>query len=438
MALFTSSRALVPSRGTTAVAVDSAPLPTLPPPAPPQTTVIRERTIKRRGALGSLLFPIGVACGLVIVAVPAIGIWNIYSASEARRAVHETTIKPSGTHVETPVRRQLAAGQAEFVLKLQDGKLVRVIANQAATSDFLRSTLGYLDAARERAHAAVSTDLDRVFTEAFATRGADLVAYADWFFAWGRSWRFLYEAGTGAVQEVARLFFSKTQVTDAARNAAEDYLLRNYSELVLKPAVRDPAVAEGLRRVLRDSHRQYLVTVAGLDERLQKFLVEKTDHVEEIAPGDVAIRIDWDAEKWKAPLYRAEDRFLEPVGTVAVVGASAVLGGLIQRAMFPVVARAAAQLVTTTQMTAGGAAIGSIEPGLGTAVGALAGAGLDWLMSAFRDYMERDEFIRENSAALDSTIAAWKARLEPELIKPVDVWYDDSVAALRAMGSGAG
>ena len=50
----------------------------------------------------------------------------------------------------------------------------------------------------------------------------------------------------------------------------------------------------------------------------------------------------------------------------------------------------------------------------------------------------RDEFVRENGAALDATIAAWKARLDPELMKPVDVWYDDSVAALRAMEAGAG
>jgi hypothetical protein len=406
--------------------------------APPPPTIIRERTIRKRGGLGALLFPVGVACGLVGVGIPAIGIWNIYSASEARRAAHETTIKPSGTHIETPVRRQIADGQTEFVLKLQDGKLVRVIAGKAETSDFLRSTLGFLDAARERAHAAVRADLDRVFTDAFATRSADLDAYADWFFAWGRSWRFLYEAGTGAVQEVARLFFSKTQVTDAARNAAEDYLLRNYAELVLKPAVRDVAVAEGLRRVLRDSHRQYLTTVAGLDERVQRFLVEKTDHIEEIPAASVAVAIDWDAEKWKAPLYRAEDRFLEPLGTVAVVGGSAVLGGIVQRAMFPVLARAAAQLVATTELTVGGAAAGSVSPGLGTAIGALAGAGLEWLMSAWRERMERDDFIRENAAALDATITAWKARLDPELMKPVDVWYDDSVAALRAMEAGAG
>jgi hypothetical protein len=396
------------------------------------------QVIKRRGALGSLLFPIGVACGLVIVGIPAISIWNIYSASEARRAAHETPVKTSGTRIETPVRRQIRDDQTEFVLRLQDGKLVRVLAGKTEANAFLTGALAYIDSERQHVRQQVHTDLDRLFVDVFATREADLNAYADWFFAWGRSWSFLYEAGTGAVQEMARLFFSKTQVADAARNSAEDYLLRNYSELVLKPGIRDGQVAEGLRSVLRTAHQRYLMTVAGLDDRVQRFLAEETDHLEEISANEVGIVIDWDAEKWKAPLYRVEDRYLEPIGTVATVGGGAILGGMVARAMVPIFARAAARIVTTSQMTVGGAAVGSIEPGLGTAIGALAGAGLDWAMSVFRERLERDDFIRENAAALDATIATWKARLEPELLRPVNAWYDDSMAAVRLMADAAG
>jgi hypothetical protein len=226
-------------------------------------------------------------------------------------------------------------------------------------------------------------------------------------------------------------------VSDAARNAAEDYLLRNYTDLVLKPAQRDGVITDGLRRALADAHAQYLVTVAGLDARVQQFLADKTTHLEELPPGSVNVVVDWDAEKWKAPLYRAEDRFLEPVQTVVAVGGGAVLGGIVERAVMPMLARSAVQLATTAEMTGGGAAMGSIEPGLGTAIGALAGAGLDWALSAFRAHMERDEFIRENAAALDATIVGWKARLAPELNAPIDAWYADSAAALRAVNPSA-
>ncbi len=68
----------------------------------------------------------------------------------------------------------------------------------------------------------------------------------------------------------------------------------------------------------------------------------------------------------------------------------------------------------------------AIQPGLGTAFGAIAGAGLNWGLSVFRDYMERDGSIRDNSAALDATILAWKGRIAPEVSRTIDVWFDDT------------
>ncbi len=398
----------------------------------------RPSTLRQRGGLAALLSPIGLACGIVIVGTAAIGAWNVYSASEARRLLHEQAVKPSGTHLKTPIHREIGDDRTEFVLRLGDGRLVRATAGKAETDAFVESMARYIQLARERAEVQANADLDRIFAQAFTNRDADLNAYADWFFAWGRSWRFLYEAGTGAMQEMTRLFFSRTPVTDAARNAAEDYLLRNYTELVLKPEERNDLIAGGLRRALTDAHEQYLVMVAGLDARVQQFLAEKTDHLEEIPAGSIDVVVDWDAEKWRVPLYRAEDRFLEPVQTVAAIAGSAVLGGVIERAVLPVLARSAGQLATAAEMTAGGATAGSIEPGLGTAIGALAGTGLDWALSAFREHTDRDAFTQENAAALDATITGWKARLLPDLLAPIDAWYADSAAALHAVSPPAG
>jgi hypothetical protein len=88
--------------------------------------------IKRRGALAPLLFPIGIASALLIVGVPSIAIWNIYSASESRRALHEAALNPDVTTVRAPVQRQVPEGDATFVLRLIDGKLVRVVAAKDA------------------------------------------------------------------------------------------------------------------------------------------------------------------------------------------------------------------------------------------------------------------------------------------------------------------
>ena len=231
--------------------------------------------VNKRGWLGSLLFPIGVAAGIVVIGVPTFMIWNIYSASEARRTEHEAAVARNETVAKTTVARQVADGETQFVLRLVDGKLVRVIADEAVTGAFLNDTILYLDRARSAAHRAAATELDAVFASAFASRSADLASYADWFFDWGRSWRFLYEAVAGAVQEAARLSFSRTQITDAARQAVEAYLLRHYEEFVLKPGLRDQAIVSGVDDVLRRAHDRYLAAVAGLDDRMQRFLAEK-------------------------------------------------------------------------------------------------------------------------------------------------------------------
>jgi hypothetical protein len=158
---------------------------------------------------------------LLIVGVPSIAIWNIYSASESRRALHEAALNPDVTTVRAPVQRQVPEGDATFVLRLIDGKLVRVVAAKDAVGGFINQTLAKLEQARAEARAQSAAGLDQLFVQAFATRQSDLAAYADWFFAWGRSWRFMYEAVAGAVQEAVRLSFSQTQITDAARHAVE-------------------------------------------------------------------------------------------------------------------------------------------------------------------------------------------------------------------------
>lgn len=41
-----------------------------------------------------------------------------------------------------------------------------------------------------------------------------------------------------------------------------------------------------------------------------------------------------------------------------------------------------------------------------------------------------DEFIADNAAALDATIAAWKAVVMPEVARGIDVWFDDARATV--------
>jgi len=396
-----------------------------------RTLVAGKTVVNKVGFLAAMLRPIGLAVATVIVGVAAVFAWNIYSASEIRRALHETAVPATGTSVETTIRRQVADGEVEMVLRRSDDSVLRVIAARDDRDRLVNRLLGELEASRQRVHGQASAALDRTLADAFAGRADDLDRYADWYFAWGRSWRLLYEALIGAGQEAARLGFSRTQVSDAARYAVEDYLLRHYREMVLKPAVRDPLVSAGILAVFRDANAGFLAAAAAFDDEIQRFAGQDALYTERLDADAVKVRLDWDAETWRAPRQDAGDRYLAPARTAVVVaGGAFVLGPIANRLLAQHLARATAPVLASARMAVGGAAVGSIEPGLGTAIGALGGLALDWGINAFQDWMSRDDFIADNAAALDATIAAWKGRIMPEVSRSIDVWFDDARARL--------
>jgi hypothetical protein len=253
-----------------------------------------------------LLRPIGLALAALIVGVPAIFAWNIYSASEARRLVHERPVVQGSTTLTTAIKRKVSDNELEFILREANGQLSRVIVSKAEGERFVNDTLAALDRARQETKAKAAQDLDALFATAFAGRDADLEAYADWFFEWGQSWRLLYEALTGAVQEAGRLAFSQTQISDAARHSVEAYLLRHYEQFILKPGARDPVITAGVRKILATANDAYFASVAKLDERVRGFLARETLFRERIDAGTVSLDLDWDAADARGrPLYRA-------------------------------------------------------------------------------------------------------------------------------------
>ena len=94
----------------------------------------KPRAPGRIGALAALLRPVGVALAIVIVGVPCIFAWNLYTASEIRRALHEDAAPAGTTTVETSFRRKVRDGEVEMHLRRADGEVVRVIAGKETAS----------------------------------------------------------------------------------------------------------------------------------------------------------------------------------------------------------------------------------------------------------------------------------------------------------------
>jgi hypothetical protein len=220
------------------------------------------------------------------------------------------------------------------------------------------------------------------------------------------------------------------------KRPAISYLIRNYERFVLKPEVRNPVLEAGISKVLAKAHARYLDTLTTIDDRVQRFLSEHTRHLEVIDTLDkTELFVDWDAQKWKAPRYSADDAaFAAAFRDVAVSTMIATtIGPAIERTIAQVFLAAASRVIAGLQPEIYGFIAGSVaEPGVGSLAGWLAGAGaaliVDYVADRRRERLDRGEFERANSEALRITIEELSRALRRDLSQAVDVWFDDTRA----------
>ena len=119
-------------------------------------------------------------------------------------------------------------------------------------------------------------------------------------------------------------------LSEAIEADVNDYFLTNYKEQVLKPELRDETITKGVEQAVRHAHDSYRRVIANGDMRLQLFLAKHTSHMEDI-PATTSmtnVKLDWDAQKWKAPTYLMEDRAFDGVVGVGTAAAGGTVGAL--------------------------------------------------------------------------------------------------------------
>ncbi|MCB1994176.1 MAG: hypothetical protein KDG49_22205, partial [Geminicoccaceae bacterium] len=174
---------------------------------------------------------------------------------EAERREHAAPVHRDATTIE--VNASLAPDPADpapladdvaresevaLVFRGGSGEAFRAYIDRDQTNIFLQGTLAFLDERRKIAHSEVERGLEQVFSEAFADKEGAIEAFADWFYGWGESWKFLFQAAKGAASEL--LSFDKDVVMEQARVAMEKHLLTHYESIVLKPEIRDPKIVQ--------------------------------------------------------------------------------------------------------------------------------------------------------------------------------------------------
>ena len=388
------------------------------------------RLQRRSSVLGRL----SGAAALVLVGLAVLWVVPGLIDSSQKRALHRAAVHRDDSVIRTGVTANFKTPVVLYYRNV-NGTWHRLLADESGVNKFVNETLIYLATECQRIKANTAIRIEALLATAFDDRQASIATYADWYFAWGRSWALLKEASIGGLKGVApnnvQGFF------EASQNEVESYLVRNYQRFVLRPELRNSVIEAGIARILAEAHKEYFAVVTTLDDRLQDYLNRETRHLEPVDPlAKLDVSLGWDQQKWKAPRYAVDDEAFRAVlrGTGAVSVSALVALSVrpaIERAVLPIFANAGGRVVLAMRPQIIGAAAGTMfEPGLGTLVGWALGAGsglaMDYFWNKNRETLDRPDFESANAQALDTTIQEWSRAIQRDLFKAIDVWFDDT------------
>lgn len=402
----------------------------------------RSPKVKKLGPIAAFLRPLGIGVALLLCAYGLASLGSTFWRSYQRHLDYTTAAHKDQSVFDVIIgRSSLPEDAVDLVVRDFDGKLRRVAAAKSETDKFVNDTILMLDGERDRIKAAASADIDQLFDYAFADKEQVLSDYADWFFEWKRSYIVLKETLASATTRFVEAGEYES-LSEAVERDLKDYFMRHYEEQVLKPEIRDQKITQGLEHLARRAHENYRRVIANGDMRLQLFLARHTQHLEDV-PADEKLtkaKLDWDAQKWKAPTYLMEDRAFNGIAGLGVAAGSGTVGALV---LGPAVSRVMARtfgmlsrrFVTTfgarLALAEQGAVAGTlVQPAGGQVVGAIAGVligvAADYFINEAQKGFNRDKFIEANREALDATIETWKAKLKGNVHSAVDRWFDDA------------
>lgn len=446
ISLLKNSRFNDMTANSTEIAVsDAKPVEKAGPPSLPAKQRKKGEKVKKYGPLAAFLRPVGLAVAFLLCAYGLVSLGSTFYRSWERHQDYTTAAHKDGSVFDIFFNSTLPKGSVDLVVKDVDGSLRRVVAKKTERDEFINRTILMFDGERDRIKQQAKADIDQLFAFAFADRERVISAYADWFFEWKRSYVVLKETLTSAASRFAQAGEYES-LSEAVERDVKDYFMRHYTAQVLKPEVRDQVIANELEKAVRRAHDNYRRVIANGDLRLQLFLSRHTRHLEDIpANGKLTnTRLDWDAQKWKAPVYMMEDRAFDGIAGIGYAAGGGTLGALVlgpvmNRVMartFGVLSRRfAASFATRLALAEQGAVAGTlVEPVGGTVIGAvtglLLGVAADYFINEADEAFNREKFVTANNEALDATIELWRGKLEANVHTAIDRWFDDARASV--------
>ena len=409
------------------------------PREPAPAAVPKPRRVSRL-----LLALVALAVILALVLGPGI-VGSILDRWDHARSVHSDRSRVA--HGVSPQTKR----QALIVLRDENGRPVRALADEEALSEFVRREFRLLERARLDTHARVREALDARTAPVFAAMRTRISEFADWYYAWPTSYRLMGKAMYSATANFARP--SVMSLDDAVAYDLERYVEKRYHDIVQRPEISDPMLQWSYVHAFEQGHAGFQSALADFDDRFLRFVATHSDYLEgEARVEDISMVLDWDHQTKKLSLTGVERDSLESARGIALASAGAMVGGRAGAAVGRTVARRitrrvaagtargvavrlAGPFVARGLSTAAATAVGASGGPVGALVGGATGLGIDYAINEGIEYAGRDALEARLSEALDVQQRQWQLAMEDSLAGAVDVWFDDLTEMLAAYDS---
>lgn len=337
------------------------------------------------------------------------------------------------TFANTGVTSQVSP-QITLVYQNKSGKMTRVIADAQQYSAFVHHHTRQLEDARERLLLQTRGQLDQTLSPLFAEMQQRVERFADWYFAYSTTYKILWKATTSAAQHAVSV--EAVSLSDAVAYDVEQYLLKQYENIVLRPEVTDPKLVTAYQTTFKSAHRHYVETLSMLQADFLVFVARQTTHLETTETNQTALTIDWRSQLNKVNMADYEKG---PQG--AAVGATLAVGGAIlgkgvaakaatSAASKGIFAKLASPFVSKAVLVGAGGAVGTLGGPVGTAVGAIGGLGIDYAINEGLELTQRETFVADVQDALATTQMGWQKIMQQSLQAAINVWLNDTIQLL--------
>jgi len=351
--------------------------------------------------------------------------------TQYNQAVHQDT-----SQIKTRIQSQVRP-QVKLVYQNQAGELVQVLADAERYSEFVQQSVKSLTQVKTNLIQQADNELEQALNLTFEPVHERVAQFADWYFAYTTTYKILWKAVSATVEHTVS--FSAKDLSDAVAYDVEQYILKHYEDIVLRPELTYPKLKRAYQNTLTSIRTQYANALSMIHLNFISFVSTETTHIQtENTPVDITL--DWHSQFNKISMAAYEKTPEgKTLGAILIAGGASIggkiFGGVAVKATTGaaskgLLAKLASPFVTKAVVIGGSGAVGTLGGPVGTVIGASIGLGVDYAINEGVEVMQRETFISDVNEAIEATQVEWKMIMAQSINEAIDVLINDAIQLL--------